>query len=110
VGCRVYFGITDCGNATLALNSATKLNMSTWYHLVATFDGTAAVLYVNGTMEGSASNSQPMLPMDNANFVLGVRVGGSFGSFRGSLDEAAVYPRALTAGEVASHFVTATRP
>jgi hypothetical protein len=79
-----------------------------WTHLVGTFDGTTAVLYVNGVLAGSATVAY----MPNAQNRLSIGAGatetvaGDF-FFPGRLDDVAVYPTALSSAQVQSHYAAA---
>lgn len=88
---------SDVSTSTVALADTT-----TWHHLVATKNGSAVKLYMDGAdVTGSVSN----LTMANTADPLrlcSTTTNGFF--FAGQLDEVAVYNRALTASEVASHY------
>jgi len=80
----------------------------TWTHLVASYDGAAVSLYVNGELRGSVPYSQGIFPGTD-DLGIGASVGGvAAGSwesgFRGLLDEVTLYSRALGAGAVAAIF------
>jgi hypothetical protein len=73
---------------------------NTWFHLAATYDGTTIKLYVNGVLDSSkvatftiGTNSQPL--------AIGSESDGQF-MLQGSMDEARVYSRALSATEIAA--------
>lgn len=79
-----------------------------WGHYVAVFNAGEATLYVNGTM----SSSKPVagkVEARNVPFSAGRAAGGDGSYFRGSLDEIAVYDRALGVAEIAKHFTQAGR-
>jgi hypothetical protein len=72
-------------------------DMNEWYHVAGTYDGKQIALYVNGVLKdtlkvhGSLSrNSRPVL--------IGATSGQKY--FAGSIDEAAIFNRALTTKEV----------
>jgi tetratricopeptide (TPR) repeat protein len=69
----------------------------TWYHLVATFDGTDVKLYVNGTLEDSAN--QPGVHYASSKVCFGSKYNGE-SPFRGRLDDIRIYSHALTADEI----------
>jgi hypothetical protein len=73
--------------------------LSAWTHLAATWNGSILRYYINGTDVGSTT-SQPTAP--SAGLTIGSRYGGSSPT-TGTLDEVAVFPRALTAAEVQTH-------
>ncbi|MDQ2826026.1 MAG: family 16 glycosylhydrolase [Actinomycetota bacterium] len=72
------------------------------YHVVGTYDGATQRLFVNGAQVASAAFSGPMSV--NTNRV----VLGSWDTaseyFSGTVDEVAIYAKALTAAQVANHF------
>lgn len=83
---------------SVTLTGPTAFASNTWYHLVGTYDGITAKLYVNGTMVASApltgnltSNTSPFnIGKDQSN---GNRLSGS-------IDDIKYYTGALTATEV----------
>ncbi|MHC4478403.1 MAG: LamG-like jellyroll fold domain-containing protein [Planctomycetota bacterium] len=70
---------------------------STWYHLVATFDGNYAKLYVDGILEDSAS--QPGTHGASSRVCFGGRHDGQY-PFRGKFDDIRIYDQALSADEI----------
>jgi hypothetical protein len=103
---RMYNGVGgglgwDLTGGTSTLNS--------WSHVVATWDGSAAQLFVNGTL-ADATNDPAATGVYNAssaaNFIVAMTDSGS--PFTGSVDEAALYGTALTPAQILSHFTTAT--
>jgi hypothetical protein len=74
----------------------------TWYHVVATYDGAVAKLYVNGAKVDEA-NQTSYVPGASGGFAIGGRADGSFW-WNGSADEVALYPSALTPENIASHY------
>jgi hypothetical protein len=100
------------GNGTKSWDSITgpALSPDRWTQLVATFDGSAAVLYVDGRKAGAVFT--PFAPNDHANLRLGVgqsAAGAPDFFFPGALDDVAIYAGPLTADRVAAHF-RAARP
>ncbi len=73
-----------------------------WSQVVGTYDGQFVRLYVNGKLSGSLAYSQAI---DHSNQPL--QIGGtpnSGQSWKGGIDEVAVYDRALTANQVQEHY------
>ncbi len=89
-------GIVSVSGGPLALN--------TWTHLVATFDGATARLYVNGTLAGSTAVPSGYSPQTSNPLMIGLTEPGTRFWFDGRLDEAAVYSRALSAAQVLNHY------
>ena len=67
--------------------------MGEFAHVVATFDGSERVLYVDGRLAGRRSSSE-VLADHEGRFLVG-DVEESWGFFRGVIDEVAVYDYAL---------------
>lgn len=70
----------------------------TWYHLVATWDGETAILWVNG-QEFRARRPGGIKPTDNSVVIGAPSQWGPVG-LKGMLDEVKLYNRALKEGEV----------
>ncbi len=72
----------------------------TWYHIVCTYDGKHAVIYVDGKLNVTIAVSKK-LKSSSYKVLLGAdsEYGGSKYFWNGALDEVAVWSRALTAGE-----------
>jgi hypothetical protein len=88
-------GQPTIGNATIPLNA--------WTHVVATWDGTHAKVYVNGVLDvdggdysGFGLNTGPT----NHTIRVGQLHTSGEGKFTGRLDEVAVFSRALSSGDV----------
>jgi PKD repeat protein len=80
------------------------VTLNAWTHLVATYDGTTARLYVNGVLAGSSAAGYAL----NTQRPLRVATGSTEGSPRyflpGRVDEVAVYGSALSGTRVQSHY------
>jgi hypothetical protein len=99
---RTYYGN---GTATaISLNGVTVPTVGTWTHLAATWDGTTASLYVNGTLEGSqvSTTTPKYLPGASGGFCVGARADVSF-YWGGNASDAVLYNHVLTAQEISSH-------
>jgi prepilin-type N-terminal cleavage/methylation domain-containing protein len=72
----------------------------TWTHVVATYDGSRARIYVNGVLKGDTPFAHPART-SAGNFKIGW---GCCCWFRGLIDEVAVFDRALTPEEVRARF------
>ena len=80
----------------------TVLQISTWYHVVTTWDGETITSYINGAVDRSIAYSDPLAP-GVSDFRIGDTSDGGI-SFFGLIDEATLYSRALTASEVQEHY------
>lgn len=104
---KIWFGVNPGPIKTVT--SAASYNDGAWHHVVATLGTAGLGLYVDGTSVGTlAGTTTGQAPYQGY-----WRIGGdSLGSWpsaptsaylAGDIDEVAVYPGALTAGQVASH-------
>lgn len=104
---RLIFGTYNGGTQTI--QNTTALNNNAWHHAVATQSADGMKLYIDGVLVSSAAGATTA-----ENYVGYWRVGGdniaswpsapSSKYFKGALDEVAVYPYALTAAQVQTHY------
>ena len=73
----------------LTTDAAEDLDFDTWYHIAATFDGTTAKLFINGTMvDSDATAANWTLQANSNNLNIGARYASGYGSYYdGELDE-----------------------
>ena len=107
---KLRFGVNSGG--LQVITSPLAYNNNAWHHVVATQDGSGTKLYVDGVLvvSGTATTNQ--------SFTGFWRVGGDNLSgwasrpttdyLTGSIDEVAVYTRALTATQVQTHYALGT--
>ncbi len=98
------------GGTTLGLNhpiyGTTAIQNNRWYHAAVTYDGSCWKLYLDGnleTMTGTVCPNQP--PRSDSIQHSGIATamtstGGASGYFGGKIDEARIWNRALTQGEI----------
>jgi len=79
------------------------LEVNTWTHLAATFDGATVRLFVNGAQVASQAQTTP-LATTNGTLQIGADSYGEF--FAGRIDEVRIYNRALTEAEIRSDMAT----
>lgn len=72
-----------------------------WTHVVATFDGAALRLYINGTLAGSLNSA---IPINHTLAPLTIGQGAGGYTWGGQLDEVALYTEALSADRVDAHY------
>jgi hypothetical protein len=100
---RLEFRVT--GDTDPVLVSSTALALNTWYYVVATYDGTVAKIYLNGTLDGSLPVVATPAQTDDPVYI-GRRPDGFYNNV--VLEEVAVYPAALSADRIAAHWRAAT--
>jgi hypothetical protein len=89
--------ILSFGTSQVKLNSVTAFNTNTWYHIAATYDGSAMKIYVNGVLDASVATTGNF----TANGILYLaRNYENARTLNGFLDEFRVWKRALTATEI----------
>jgi hypothetical protein len=77
-------------------------------HVVATFDGTTAKIYLNGVLANSGIPNAPYVPgLSGSPFTIGERADAAF-LWAGKADEVAYYNTALDANTIAAHYACAT--
>ena len=83
--------------------SYTTFTTSTWYHVMATYNGETILLYVNGVQVGSDTGPSGAISHSGEVFCFGDRAGGGACAgdpFSGTIDEVRVYNRVLGPAEV----------
>ncbi|MCK5617498.1 LamG domain-containing protein, partial [Candidatus Pacearchaeota archaeon] len=84
-----------------SLNLFDPMVLDTWYHVVATWDGTDGKLYMDGVLIGTDA-APPMVVTDNT-----IYIGDSayHTKWTGNIDYAKVYNRVLTEDEIRTHYL-----
>lgn len=97
--------IGNNASGTIFVNGATTIQAGVKYHVVLTYDGINADLYVNGGLDATAviTNGTDFNPNTVAPFQIGARNGGDGYTYDGIIDEVAVYGYALTQAQVQRH-------
>jgi hypothetical protein len=107
-GFQLYNG-KDTAAVTLIVTQ--PIDTSHWYHLVGVFDGTSAMLYVDGALmvatNLSAAGKQYVAASSGYPMKMGCRSDNVY-QWGGCLDEVAYYTNVLTSAEIAAHYACAT--
>lgn len=98
---------TGAGTVQTGTTGVAPLAVGTTYHVVGTYDGTTVRLYVNGALVASNSGATGPLAGTQTYFSVSGQAAGPY-YWAGTLDEAAVYPTALSATRIAAHYATGT--
>ena len=96
---QAQFWVGNDAVSIAAYTWATTLQLNTWYHVAGTYDGSAVKIYLNGLlgMSWNGSNALNSAAYDPS---LGKQLNGT-------MDEAVIYNRALSAGEIAALYAGA---
>ncbi len=91
-----YFGLTGTSSGGVA--GSTTLIKGNWYHIVVTYDGINAKVYLNGSPDGSTPTTGNVTDSDAVHAFIGSYSTSAF--TLGNIDEVGVWERALTSTEV----------
>jgi hypothetical protein len=79
-----------------------------WHHVAATFDGTTRSVYVDGILKGSDVPRPHKVPVRAKNVRIGSTNNGEY--FQGSIDDVAIWNRALTQSELVQRQIKPPNP
>jgi len=88
------------------LKSKTKLLPGTWYHLVATYNGSAAKIYINAAPTNSSAVTASPPTSNTDDITLGTGLNKKY-FFNGQLDDVRIYDAALAPGQIKLLYNTA---
>ncbi len=100
---RIHAGFGD-GTSWLNVTTGSVL-ASGWNHVAATFDGSAYVVYVNG----SAVYTSTALAGHRPYATQQLQIGKVDSAFKGQIDDVRIYPRPLSAAELRSLYLSGWR-
>jgi hypothetical protein len=83
-----------------SLGSNVAVNDGVWHHIVATYDGSVYTLYVDGVNSGSKAMTTNLAYSATPTIGYGGGLYASMQYFNGSMDEFAIWSRALASSEV----------
>jgi hypothetical protein len=97
-----WFGTNTTTTYQIQLDPVMPITAGNWYHVVGTYDGTTARLYVNGAE--IASKNGVGSPNWSKQFTIGGRYDYGIAGFQGSLDEVAIYATVLAPADILAHY------
>lgn len=85
-------------------NSNNDLTLHEWHHIIGTYNGTIANLYIDGELKSSSTPVTYAIVHDDAPLAIGYEItsGAKDVRFKGLIDNVMVYNRALSAEEIQS--------
>ena len=86
---------------------AGDLGGGNWVHLAGTYDGANWRLFRNGAPVATNAAAVGALPVDAGDWAIGSTGNGWADGFAGSIDELAIYDKALSPNRIAAHYSTA---
>ena len=110
---RVNLGVRNAGNALTTTTSASAVNDGAWHHVAAVVDSGGSSIVIDGRRAGRNQNSTGGPVFNGYWRVLGDTTSGLANrptdvALSGSLDEVAVYGRALPIDTLRSHYTAIT--
>jgi hypothetical protein len=102
-------GTVFVGGSSFAVTSSVRPAVNRWDHLVFQRSGDSLLLYVNGTLAGTASVTGPI---NTSTGILAIGRAGSSNAdyFQGTIDEVALYGHALSPTSIQAHYEAALLP
>ena len=102
---RAGFGLSTAGLDTgAAVYTLSSLPLNNWIHLAGIYDGSAVSIYVNGVLNSQSAYTGGIFSgsddLSIGGVAGGVGVGSGISFFDGRIDEALIYNRALSGGEI----------
>lgn len=91
-------------------NSINDLTLNQWHHIVGTWDGSIASIYIDGELKNSATTAAYTIAHDSTALALGTETTSGVKDvwFNGIIDEARIYNKALDAQEISALYNVAT--
>lgn len=100
----IDFVVFDGGGSVLAFaSSATTLSANIFYHVIGTYDGSNAYVYINGVQDATGAGSGSSATVADTIYIGARNTGSLF--FSGVIDEVLIYNRALSSYEVQQLYV-----
>ncbi len=100
---RLVFRIDGLGSVSISAPEPDQ-----WYHVVGVYDSSGMMLYLNGELKASSQVSGAAVPSTAGLSIGASPAGDSF--FKGMIDEARVWSKALSEGDVKASYDAANNP
>jgi len=103
-GTKARFGIHDSTGAFFSVIGATSVTNGAWHHVVGVRNGSTLSLYVDGKLDAQATGQSIGTITADVSSLGALKRNNLMYYFNGSIDEAAIYPRALSQAEINGHY------
>jgi hypothetical protein len=104
---KVQFFCQDNSYVGSVVSGTTSIVSNTWYHVAGLWNGSNLLVYVSGSLDGSA-NSTRNPKLGAAALRIGARGDDAATPFAGLIDEVQIYNRALSASEIQAIYQAGT--
>ena len=81
-------------------NSIDDLTLHQWHHIVGTYNGTTANLYIDGELKTSSNTGKYLIVHDSTPLTIGCEYSVGNTHYKGLIDEVRIYNRALSSEEI----------
>ncbi|MFE6738640.1 LamG domain-containing protein [Streptomyces tubercidicus] len=88
------------GGTWVELKTTATVSTGSWHHVAAVYDGSNMALYIDGAQKASQAQTGALTPSTGTPLIVGNCPSDASRNFLGSIDEARVYNKALTATEI----------
>jgi hypothetical protein len=96
--------VSDWGGGIILTETSLAVSINTWHMITFTWNGTTNILYVDGVATTPTSATAHQTGTTTAVLLAAYGTGGGNENFNGTIDDARIYNRALTAADVAQLF------
>ena len=100
--------LTIIAGAIPTLTSATSVDDNTTHHIVVTYDGTTAKIYIDGVLDATGTLSQALPQPTQTGLTIGNSNRTASFRYNGTIDEAAFYGSVLSQARVTAHYQAGT--
>ncbi len=93
------------GNNAISFTTSSGVSLDQWVHVVGTYNGSTANLYLDGILNTSSSMNSPSLGNTDTPVAIGRDPTSATNYFNGSIDEVKIYNYPLSASQIYQNYV-----